>query len=231
MTKIIKQVVLPTGTIIEAGTELQFSNEGFAHFKKEAVSIYSIPTSAIAMEMYDITTTNMRVIKGFSVGNTIVPAGTQLSFSTEGFAKFGNITLERKKIPAVALESDDSDGESVEVEPKEVASDNGSVLAEGIIAILTSDFPEGFTKGELTDAYGDKINGADYSIHEIDENTIMIVKGENDEAAEIYLTNEEDTYKLTGEFHAISDIEMVATEAFFGRIRNTKAARQNARRR
>lgn len=174
----------------------------------------------------------MKVKHAFRVGNKVIPAGSELHFGQEGFGFYDGIKVFKKNIPAVALESDDCETEDDEMKPEEIGEEgNGSAIAEAVLTMLNEAFPEGFSKTDLDEAYGDKLDGNDYSIHQMDESIVMILKSEDDEAIEIYLTEADGKYKPTGEYHVASDVEMVATEAFISRIKNTRAAKINAKRR
>lgn len=50
MTKLKHGIKLPSGTVVPAGTNLTFSNEGVSFFKGERLSVYGIPTFAFEQD-------------------------------------------------------------------------------------------------------------------------------------------------------------------------------------
>lgn len=118
-----------------------------------------------------------RLNKAIVAGRTIVPAGTVIA--TSG--------LESDKIPACAVEG------------------QGSEIAEQILSKVSQDFPDGFTERELYEKYGDNIDNCRFSLLQVDDENVLMLKTPEDEAIELYLQYDDKVYRFDGEFHVASD--------------------------
>lgn len=156
----------------------------------------------------------MKLTKSIRVGRTIVPAGTNLNFSTEGYVTYNGINIHKSCIPEAAVESDEEIVDALAIEG------DGSEVAEAVIAMLRNKYPDGFTEHQFIEDFGDKLEGDQYSIMTVDEEDVLMLKTAEDEAIEIYLSKvEDDKFVLTGEYHVASDAgQSAALESMLGRI-------------
>jgi hypothetical protein len=130
----------------------------------------------------------MKLKQPICVGMNVIPAGTELRFGAEAEV---NALL----VPFGAIEA------------------NGSELAELFIRKLTDRYPEGFTKKQIIDDFGDKIEGNAFTVMQVDDENVLILKTADDEAIELYLIEDACVYKFTGEYHVASNIRQgVAVE-------------------
>lgn len=125
----------------------------------------------------------MKLKQSICVGQKVIPAGTEIQLGTEA------TEVNALQIPMSALEA------------------NGSELAELFIKKLSAKYPDGFTKKQIIDDFGDKIEGNAFTVLQVDDEHVLILKTANDEAIELYLIEENGIYKFTGEYHVASNIK------------------------
>lgn len=161
----------------------------------------------------------MTITKAFNLPDgLVVPKNTILHFGTEGYGFFEGRKIFKSKIPAEAAIESETDVND-DMLPEGVVEGNGSEIAEAILEIINTKFPDGFTKSEFADAFGDTINDQKYAIVEMDGVYKLIIETPDGESIEIYLSLDNETYRLTGEYHVASELtQSVATEAFIGRL-------------
>ena len=156
----------------------------------------------------------MKLIKSIRVGRMVVPAGTTLNFSNEGYMRYKGINIHKSCVPEVAIESEEEIIDALSVEG------DGSEIAEAVVAMLRNKYPDGFTEDQFIEDFGDKLDGNQYSIMTVDDEDVLMLKTSDDEAIEIYLSKvEDDKFVLTGEYHVASNTgQSAALESMLGRI-------------
>jgi hypothetical protein len=93
--------------IIPAGTNLDFSNEGYATYKGVRIHENQIPEVAIEAARVPVSQkrSNVTLCKSLRLGNEIIPSGTKLAFSNEGYATYNGNRISIYQIPTVAIEA------------------------------------------------------------------------------------------------------------------------------
>lgn len=105
--KLSKTLRMPDGTDIPVGTELHFSNEGLGYFDGKEISIYNIPTCAIeGVEALTVqheeegSETKSVLATEAMVNGLMIPAGTELTFDSEGNTEYAGESFSVYDIPS-----------------------------------------------------------------------------------------------------------------------------------
>jgi hypothetical protein len=99
----LKKAIRVSGTTIPAGTNLQFSAEGYATYAGKCIAKSLIPEAAI--ESVSQKRLVKTLTKSIRLGDTIIPKGTKLTFGAENNAMFNGVSINLNQIPAIAFEN------------------------------------------------------------------------------------------------------------------------------
>lgn len=83
-------------------------------------------------------------------------------------------------------------------------------VAIGIMTMLQTKFPDGFTKNAIDKAFDGFIYGNAYTVFDEGDKAALIIRVKDGSSVELYMDADKSKYKLNGEYHIASDAKMSA---------------------